>query len=55
MAVSINTTPINPEIQRNTPDMKKARIVRTTPEIRRKIVSPLPIFFALLIGSIFPP
>jgi len=45
MAVRINTTPINPEIHRNTPDMKKARIINITPMIKRKTPSPFPIFF----------
>jgi hypothetical protein len=50
MAVRITTTPINPRIQRKTPEMKKARIISMTPVIKRKIPSPLPTFLTFTTG-----
>jgi hypothetical protein len=52
-AVRINTIPINPTTQRKIPSMKKAKIIKMTPMIERKIVSALPTFFVLTTDSIF--
>jgi hypothetical protein len=53
IAVRINTTPINPTTQRKIPSMKKAKIIKITPMIERKIASALPTFFVLPMDSIF--
>jgi hypothetical protein len=53
IAVRINTTPINPTIQRKMPSMEKAKIIKMIPMIERKIASALPTFFVLTTGSIF--
>jgi hypothetical protein len=53
IAVRINTTPINPTTQRKIPSMKKAKIIKMTPMIERKIASALPTFFVLTTDSIF--
>jgi hypothetical protein len=54
-AVRIITTPINPRIHRRNPETKIAEISKITPRADRKIASPLPTFFILVIDSIFPP
>jgi len=48
MAVRITTSPIGPRIHRETPEVKKAMIISTTPMIKRKIPSPFPIFFVFI-------
>jgi hypothetical protein len=50
MAVRISSTPPNPSIHRKTPEIKKARIINTTPLINRKPPSPFPIFFTFTPG-----
>jgi len=50
MAVRITTTPTNPRIHRETPEMKKARIINITPTINRKTPSPLSTFFTFTAG-----
>jgi hypothetical protein len=53
IAVRINTTPINPAIQREIPSMEKAKTIKMIPMIERKIASALPTFFVLIPGSMF--
>jgi hypothetical protein len=50
MAVRINSTPTDPSSHRKTPEMKKARIINTTPMINRKTPSPFPTFFTFTAG-----
>jgi hypothetical protein len=53
MAVRIIITPINPRIQRKTPEMKKPRMINRTPMTKRKIPSPFPTFFIFTLVSLF--
>jgi hypothetical protein len=55
VAVRIITTPINPRIHPEIPEIRKAKTVRTTPMADRKISSPLPTFFVLIQDPISPP
>jgi hypothetical protein len=52
IAVRINITPINPAIQREIPSTEKAKTIKMTPMIERKMASTVPTFFGLTIGFI---
>jgi hypothetical protein len=53
IAVRIIATPTNPRTHRENPEIRKAKIIKTTPMINRKIPSPLPTFLTLTKDSIF--